>query len=158
MLLTIIFVSIATIALYIALRIYINAFLIRETQFNAILNKLQKEIDALIVEMNRVTDRNTTIFEKQIQTLTDLLKQSKSHITVLSKHNQKRGAPKLYYTPQEVIQRVQAKKKREDSAEERQRHIIALAERGLTTEEIARQVGVSISEVEAFVAIEIDAQ
>ena len=129
---------------YCALRLYINTLLFKEAKFQLILDKLQKETEILITEFNRVTDRNVTIVEENIIKLNTLIRQSKKHITHLSKKQPAR--PAQTYSPQSVAQNNIRPIKSDNTSVHA--HIVRLLERGIRKEEIADQVGVSVSEVE----------
>lgn len=71
------------IAVYVALRVYVNTILFREAKFKLVLQKLQREVEAIVTEFNRITDRNVTVAEETAIKLNKLIKESHKYLTRL---------------------------------------------------------------------------
>ena len=139
----------AVVGLYVALRLYINAVLVKEAKFKLIVDKLQRETEAIITEFNRITDRNVTVAEESAVKLNKLLQQSKMYLTQLSKKQPPTDDSLHIYSPQSVADNSAARSGRQTN-EKTSAHdqIVGLLRRGISAEEIAARVGVSVSEVE----------
>lgn len=138
------------IAVYIALRLYINAILVKEAKFSLILKKLQQEADAIVTEFNRITDRNITIVEENAVKLKKLIDQSHKYLTHLSEKHVREDPSPTSYSPQTVHSRSAAQHVQLESTTDSAIHaqIVQLLHDNVDPEEIALQVGVSVSEVE----------
>lgn len=160
------------IVVYIALRIYINTILFREAKFKLVLQKLQREVEAIVTEFNRITDRNVTVAEETAIKLNKLIKESHKYLTRLSKV-QPSPPPSSsspppspppptptplvpLYSPRLVADRSAAAPRADaDPASEPTTHeqIVHLIHNDTPHEQIAARVGVSVSEVETVAAM-----
>lgn len=140
------------VGIYIALRLYINTILTKEAKFSLIINKLQKEAESIVIEFNRITDRNVTIVEESAIKLNKLIEQSRKYLTRLSKKNTHEDQLPASYSPQtirkrSVVHHVQPQSIPDDTI---RTQIVQLLQENINPEEIAIRVEVSVSEVEAI--------
>ena len=155
----IIFVCILILSLiiqHVLLRRYIHKLLLSNSILKDTQAKIIKEVDTLITDLNSVADRNLSIIEERIAKLSTLLSESTKHIKILRKYPRDKDAAsqsssKTSYTPQSVHdENANAER---DINEAHYRHIDRLHSEGKSNTEIARIVGVSISEVESHLAM-----
>lgn len=138
---------------YLALRLYINAVLTKEAQFASILNKLQREAEAIITEFNRITDRNVTIAEEKSMELAKLIEQGRRHLIQLSKKKPHSDEPVRLYSPHSVAKNSTADHPAPDFDTAVRDQIARLLRDKVNAGEIAARVGVSVSEVEMVSAM-----
>jgi len=134
--------------LYIALRSYINTLLGKEAKFQLLLKKLQRETEAIIVEFNRITDRNVTVAEECARKLKALIEQGQKQLTRLSRARAKPSPSLDLYSPESVSAKSAHHSAGATRHERAYAQIHALIDSGMSKEDIAARVGVSISEVE----------
>jgi len=134
--------------IYIALRSYINTLLGKEAKFQRVLQKLRAETEAIIVEFNRITDRNVTVAEECARKLKALIEQGQKQLKRLSRTQAKPPASLELYSPESVNKKSADHTTHSNRRDRAYAQIHALIDLGISKEEIADRVGVSISEVE----------
>ncbi len=148
------FVVICCSVLYVVLRRMIES----KVNPKSILSEIRKEVDGIIAELNKTTDRNITIIEEKIKQLEDILDKSDKRINVLKRENEKLGMGKTY---NDILSGVRATNKVSQAAarEENTRDkIIRFYREGFSPEAIANHINVPVGEIELIISIERESE
>lgn len=62
----------------------------------SIIGEIRKEIDQIILELNRTTDRNIGLIEDKINSISDLLSKADKRILILQRENEKHNLTQNY--------------------------------------------------------------
>lgn len=115
------------------------------------LDKIRKEVNAIIVELNGTTERNIALVEDRMSALKEALSQADKKLSLLQRDAEKR----------EISQKLYARLGRAhseasgsgDSKEMRQEEIVRLHAAGFSTPIIAKRVGAPLGEVELIISL-----
>jgi hypothetical protein len=131
--------------LYLVLKKKIEA----RTDSSAILRELRDEIDRIIVELNQTTERNISLIEDRLASLSDHLAQADKRIALLRRESDKHDASTQVYTG--ILQ----KRAEEPPAQTEDPHeqVIRLHHSGLSPAAIARQTGKPLAEIELVISL-----
>jgi hypothetical protein len=162
-------ISLCALALSIASFFFLRAYIKRRTDSAVILDKYRNEINAMLADLDRFTERDATLIEERVKKLKSLIEETDRRIGVLL--NEVSSAPPLMH--QERTQAVQSRPQRPGKARTEKKppkiirskeqispiplplneQISQLLSRGAAPEFIARELNLSIAEVELAIAI-----
>lgn len=127
---------------------------IRNTKsYDYMIERIRRDVDELVVEINQTTDRNISLVEDRINTIKTLLVQVDSRITLLDREikKPKKVIPRYTNLQKTIIPDVT--KTRNDQNVSKREQVIELSKKGFTSGIIASKVGVSIGEVELIISL-----
>jgi hypothetical protein len=113
----------------------------------AVLESIREEVDRIIVELNSTTDRNITLLEDKVQSLTTLIEQADKRIGILRREIEKHElAGKVYSELAEKRGRV---------PEEQDVHtqVVQLHRQGISASVIAKRLGITLAEIELIISL-----
>jgi len=115
----------------------------------AILESIREEVDRIIVELNSTTDRNITLLEDKVQSLSTLLEQADKKIGILRREIEKHELGSKVYSE------LAHSRKGVQEAEEQDRHtqVLNLHRQGISKSAIAKRVGITLAEIELIVTL-----
>lgn len=147
----------ARLILYGALAIagYFIVYLILKAKLNksvdpkAILESIREEVDRIIVELNSTTDRNITLLEDKVQSLSTLLEQADKKIGILRREIEKHELGAKVYSD------LARSGKRIESSEEQDRstRVLNLHRQGVSASAIAKRLGITLAEIELIISL-----
>jgi DNA-binding NarL/FixJ family response regulator len=105
---------------------------------NAILRGLREEADKLILENNRTTDRNITVLESRIRDLQAMIAEADR---------------RMLHIAESASQIAPSESPQEKPPQTVRQRVAASADAGLSPEEIAYEVGLSLTEVQLYLAM-----
>ena len=138
----------------------LNRRISRVLDSDKLLEKVDEEINSLILEMNQTTERNILLIEDRINSLNKLVKDADKAIMLLSRELEKRKEEPSDYAhlsrirkfPTPVNEMVREPEKTDENLSEKHK-ILELYNQGLSTALIASQTGTSIGEVELIISL-----
>lgn len=121
---------------------------------SSVLREIRGEVDRIIVELNQTTDRNISLVEDRIRRVSEMLEQADRRIGLLRRESEK----------QEMATRVYTELKRgagQDapaappvgSRAEARSQVVGLHEQGISASMIARQLGLTLAEIELILSL-----
>jgi hypothetical protein len=137
------------IAGYFIVYLILKAKLNKSVDPKAILESIREEVDRIIVELNSTTDRNITLLEDKVQSLSTLLEQADKKIGILKREIEKHELGAKVYS--ELAHSRQGLQK----AEEQDRHtrVLNLHRQGISTSAIAKRLGITLAEIELIISL-----
>jgi hypothetical protein len=115
----------------------------------AILESIREEIDRIIVELNSTTDRNITLLEDKVQSLTTLLEQADRKIGILRREIEKHEmGTKVYSELARGGQRLE-----EPEEQDRHTQVLDLHRQGISPAAIAKRLGITLAEIELIITL-----
>jgi DNA-binding NarL/FixJ family response regulator len=134
---------------------YFIVYLILKAKVNksvdpkAILESIREEVDRIIVELNSTTDRNITLLEDKVQSLTSLLEQADKKIGILKREIEKHElSGKVYSELARSGQRVQ-----QPEEQDRRTQVLNLHRQGISASAIAKRLGITLAEIELILSL-----
>ena len=134
---------------------YFIVYLILKAKVNksvdpkAILESIREEVDRIIVELNSTTDRNITLLEDKVQSLTSLLEQADKKIGILKREIEKHElSGKVYSELARSGQRVQ-----QPEEQDRRTQVLNLHRQGISASAIAKRLGITLAEIELIITL-----
>ena len=134
---------------------YFIVYLILKAKVNksvdpaAILESIREEVDRIIVELNSTTDRNITLLEDKVQSLTSLLEQADKKIGILKREIEKHElSGKVYSELARSGQRVQ-----QPEEQDRRAQVLNLHRQGISASAIAKRLGITLAEIELILSL-----
>ena len=134
---------------------YFIVYLILKAKVNksvdpaAILESIREEVDRIIVELNSTTDRNITLLEDKVQSLTSLLEQADKKIGILKREIEKHElSGKVYSELARSGQRVQ-----QPEEQDRRAQVLNLHKQGISASAIAKRLGITLAEIELILSL-----
>jgi hypothetical protein len=122
---------------------------------SSVLREIRGEVDRIIVELNQTTDRNISLIEDRIRRVSELLEQADKKIGLLRRESEK----------QEMATRVYSELKRFEGSRGEdapapagggagaRAGVVALYEQGISPSMIARQLGITLGEIELILSL-----
>jgi transcriptional regulator len=137
------------IAGYFLVYLILKAKLKRFVDPKAILESIREEVDRIIVEMNSTTDRNITLLEDKVQSLSNLLEQADKKIGILKREIEKHELSAKVYSE------LARNGKRVQEPEEQDRHsqVLNLHRQGISPSAIAKRLGITLAEIELIISL-----
>ena len=132
---------------------YFVIYLILKSRLNAlvdpktVLDSIRDEVDRIIVELNSTTDRNVTLLEDKVQTLSGLLEQADKKIGILRREIEKHEMSARVYSE------LAARRVREPAEEDLHTRVLRLHGEGISASAIARQLGIALAEIELIISL-----
>ena len=134
---------------------YFIVYLILKTKLRqsvdpkSILESIREEVDRIIVELNSTTDRNITLLEDKVQSLSALLEQADKKIGILKREIEKHELSSKVYSE------LAHGRKGTQVAEEQDRRtqVLNLHRQGISKSAIAKRLGITLAEIELIVTL-----
>lgn len=137
------------IAGYFIVYLILKAKLNKSVDPQAILESIREEVDRIIVELNSTTDRNITLMEDKVQSLTALLEQADKKIGILKREIEKHElSGKVYSELARGGQRIQ-----QPEEQDRRTQVLNLHRQGISASAIAKRLGITLAEIELIVTL-----
>jgi hypothetical protein len=149
---------------YLAVYLLLKRKLARALSAAAILGEVREEVNRILVELNQTTNRNITLIEDRIRSLNELLGKSDKRLALLAREAEKQDlAARLYselstrrpappeQPPAAPAPAVPPSEEREGA--DRNEEVVRLARSGLSPALIARQLGITLGEVELIISL-----
>jgi hypothetical protein len=138
---------------------FVVLFIIRRTidkkvNPKEILREIKKEVDGIITELNKTTDRNITLIEEKINQLQETLDKTDKRLSLLGRENEKLGMGKTY---SDILANARLKNAATSSAkpEENVRDkILKLYREGFSPQVIASHINMPVGEIELIISLE----
>ena len=137
------------IAGYFIVYLILKAKLNKSVDPKAILESIREEVDRIIVELNSTTDRNITLLEDKVQSLSTLLEQADKKIGILRREIEKHELSAKVYSD------LARSGKRIESSEEQDRstRVLDLHRQGVSASAIAKRLGITLAEIELIISL-----
>ena len=71
----------------------------RAVRSNELLSQIELEIEKIVTELNRTTERNVTLIEDRIRNLTEILEQADKKIVLVNREMEKKNRSDIYSRP-----------------------------------------------------------
>ena len=132
---------------------YFIVYLILKAKLNkavdpkAILESIREEVDRIIVELNSTTDRNITLLEDKVQSLSTLLEQAGKKIGILRREIEKHELSGKVYSE------LAEKRVQEPEEQDRRAQVLQLHRQGISTSAIAKRLGITLAEIELIITL-----
>lgn len=137
------------IAGYFIVYLILKAKLNKSVDPKAILESIREEVDRIIVELNSTTDRNITLLEDKVQSLSTLLERADKKIGILRREIEKHElSGKVYSELARSGRRVQ-----EPEEQDRRTQVLNLHRQGISPSAIAKRLGVTLAEIDLIVTL-----
>ena len=115
----------------------------------AILESIREEVDRIIVELNSTTDRNITLLEDKVQSLSTLLEQADKKIGILRREIEKHELSGKVYS--ELARN--GKRVTEPEEQDRRAQVLNLHRQGISPSAIAKRLGITLAEIELIITL-----
>jgi Na+/phosphate symporter len=113
----------------------------------AVLESIREEVDRIIVELNSTTDRNITLLEDKVQSLTTLIEQADKKIGILRREIEKHELADKVYSD---LAEKRVKKPEEQDIHTR---VVRLHRQGISASVIAKRLGITLAEIELIITL-----
>jgi hypothetical protein len=117
-------------------------------QPSLLLDKIRKEVNAIIVELNGTTERNIALLEDRLGALKELLSQADKKLSLLQRDAEQREINQKLYA-----RLGQARSEAPAEDEMKQEEIVRLHAAGFSPHIIAKRVGAPLGEVELIISL-----
>lgn len=117
-----------------------------------LLDKIRKEVNSIIVELNGTTERNIALVEDRLGALKESLRQADKKLSLLQRDAEKREISQKLYARLGQERGDEAKENTE-SKDMKQEEIVRLHEAGFSSPIIAKRVGSPLGEVELVISL-----
>ena len=129
--------------------------LLRIVDPRAILRELRSEVDTLLVELNQATERNISLIEDRIRSLSEKLREADKRIGILRREAARREETlRAYAALSETSTGSGAAQGENVEEQEMRRRVVNLYRSGVSPSLIARRLKLSRGEVELIVSLE----
>ena len=137
------------IAGYFIVYLILKAKLNKSVDPKAILESIREEVDRIIVELNSTTNRNITLLEDKVQSLSTLLEQADKKIGILRREIEKHElSGKVYSELARSGNRVQ-----EPEEQDSRTQVLNLHRQGISPSAIAKRLGITLAEIDLIVTL-----
>jgi DNA-binding NarL/FixJ family response regulator len=125
----------------------------------SVLRQIRDEVDRIIAELNQTTDRNVTLIEDRIRAVSELLGSTDKKIGLLRRETQKHdSAGRLYAelgSKSKILEQQQPEGQAQRAPEKQDIHeqVLRLYQQGVSPAGIARQLGITLAEIELIVSL-----
>jgi hypothetical protein len=113
----------------------------------AVLESIREEIDRMIVELNSTTDRNITLLEDKVQSLSRLLEQADKKIGILRREIEKHELTGKVYSE------LAEKKPQQPAEQDLSTRVVQLHGQGISAPAIAKRLGITLAEIELILSL-----
>jgi hypothetical protein len=137
------------IAGYFIVYLILKAKLKQSVDPKAILESIREEVDRIIVELNSTTDRNITLLEDKVQSLSALLEQADKKIGILRREIEKHELGVKVYS--ELA--GGGKQVRKEEEQDRHAQVLNLHRQGISASAIAKRLGITLAEIELIITL-----
>jgi hypothetical protein len=120
----------------------------------AILGEIRKEVDGIITELNRTTDRNITIIEEKIRQIEEILEKTDKRIGILRRENEKLGMGKTYNDILSGAKPVVSEPPADKPEEKVRDKVIRYHREGFSPQVIASHIDMPVGEIELIISLE----
>ena len=132
---------------YFIIYLILKAKLNKSVDPKAILESIREEGDRIIVELNSTTDRNISLLEDKVQSLSTLLEQADRKISVLRREIEKHELSGKIYSE------LAAKRESSMAEEDLQSKVLRLHRQGISASVIAKRLGITLAEIELIISL-----
>ncbi len=118
-----------------------------------VVRTIREEIEQLIVELNRTTDRNVAIIEERINELKKVTASADKQIKLLNKevrNKEKERETYLHIKPSPAAAQREARTETKGGTRDR---VLAMFHRGEEAEAISKELGITVAEVELIISL-----
>lgn len=146
--------------------LYLNRKIDRRLETSALIEKIQQEVDSILIELNATTERNVGLIEERIKKLGNLLDQADRKIGVFQREMDKQARSADVYSSvikkrQEALESSandtpessKPPKEAPESGRKLRDKVRALRDEGLSTSQIAARLGSTVGEVELILSL-----
>lgn len=112
-----------------------------------VLESIREEVDRIIVELNSTTDRNITLLEDKVQSLTTLIEQADKKIDILRREVEKHELAGKVYSE------LAEKRVKEPEEQDVRTRLVQLHRQGISASVIAKRLGITLAEIELTIAL-----
>jgi transcriptional regulator len=130
---------------------------------SSVLREIRGEVDRIIVELNQTTDRNISLVEDRIRRVSELLEQADRKIGLLRRESEKQELAARVYSELKHAETSQSPREagsasargggRAEARAEARAQVVALHEQGISPSMIARQLGITLAEIELILSL-----
>jgi hypothetical protein len=113
----------------------------------AVLEAIREEVDRIIVELNSTTDRNITLLEDKVQSLTTLIEQADKKIGILRREIEKHELAGKVYSE------LAEKRGKEPEEQDVHTQVIQQHRQGISASVIAKRLGITLAEIELIITL-----
>jgi ATP/maltotriose-dependent transcriptional regulator MalT len=146
---------------YLAVYLVLKRKLARALSAAAILGEVREEVNRILVELNQTTNRNITLIEDRIRSLNELLGKADKRIALMQREAEKQELASRLYSelssrrpaPAEEPPAPAAPPPEEREGADRNEEVLRLARSGLSPALIARQLSITLGEVELIISL-----
>jgi hypothetical protein len=135
---------------FIVVFLLLKRMLTRMFKTASLLDEVQKELNKMIIEMNRITDRNVGLMEDKVGQVSSILAEAEKRIAWMKRENEK------YTVVRELASKLEkesAKKQGNGKTAGIQEEVIALHNEGFTAQLIAGRLSLPVGEVELILSL-----
>jgi Mg2+ and Co2+ transporter CorA len=112
-----------------------------------VLESIREEVDRIIVELNSTTDRNITLLEDKVQSLTSLIEQADKKISILRREIEKHELAGKVYSE------LAEKRTKEPEEQDVHTQAVQLHRQGISAPVIAKRLGITLAEIELIISL-----
>jgi transcriptional regulator len=126
---------------------------------SSVLREIRGEVDRIIVELNQTTERNISLIEDRIRRVSELLEQADRKIGLLRRESEKQELAARVYSELKHAETSQSPREagsasaRGGGRAEARAQVVALHEQGISPSMIARQLGITLAEIELILSL-----
>ena len=135
------------IAGYFIVYLILKAKLNKSVDPKEILASIREEVDRIIVELNSTTDRNITLLEDKVQSLSALLEHADKKVGILRRETEKHEMSLKLYSE------LRDKQNAEPQEQDRQSQVLNLHRQGISAAVIAKRLGITLAEIELILSL-----
>jgi len=112
-----------------------------------VLESIREEVDRIIVELNSTTDRNITLLEDKVRSLTSLIEQADKKISILRREIEKHELAGKVYSE------LAGKRIQEPEEQDVHAQAVQLHRQGISVPVIAKRLGITLAEIELIISL-----
>jgi hypothetical protein len=133
---------------YFIVYLILKAKLKQSVDPKAILESIREEVDRIIVELNSTTDRNITLLEDKVQSLSAFLEQADKKIGVLRREIEKHELTSRVYS-----ELAHSRKGVQEEEQDHRTQVLNLHRQGISKGAIAKRLGITLAEIDLIISI-----
>ncbi len=141
--------AVVILIIYLSLRSHVR----KSTEAGHILDEIREDVEALIVEINQITDRNVSIIEDRVKQLNLLIEGADKRITLLKRGDEKNAEEVPRYNSLKKTGLTDIEHIRNEQKMSKREQVVDLHRKGFSSGIIASKTGISIGEVELIVSL-----
>jgi hypothetical protein len=131
---------------FLLLYVFLKKKLEKQFSHDAQIEKIEREVEKIITELNSTTERNIGILEHKLTEIQNILTATDKRLGVLKRESEKHDLSKKIYT--NLSPAVGGNKNRDIKEE-----VMRMYSTGFSSDMIATQLGTSIGEVELIISL-----